>query len=113
MTEAAALLVSPVRECAPQQPVGTGEPIADRPAPVPARANKRTSRAPMRRKLLADYLAEARAAREPGQVVTPAWVRQVTHCSRGLSSKIATNLNADPRPADTSTNHTGLPGRAA
>jgi hypothetical protein len=113
VTEAAALLVRPVHERAPQQPVSTGEPIADRPASVPVRANRRTSRTPMRRKLLADYLAEARAARQPGQVVSPAWVRQVTHCSRGLSSKIATDLNADPHPADTATNRTGLPGRAA
>jgi hypothetical protein len=110
---AAALLVSPVYERAPRQPVSTGESVPDRPAPMPARANKRTSRAPMRRKLLADYLAEAQAARQPGQVMTPAWVRQVTHCSRGLSSTIATTLNADPRPTDTTTNHTGIPGRAA
>jgi hypothetical protein len=46
-----------------------------------------------RRKLLADYLAEAQAAWRPGVVVSPAWVRQVTDCSRGLSSKVAATLN--------------------
>jgi hypothetical protein len=50
----------------------------------------------MRRKLLADYVGEARAAWTPGVVVSPAWVRQVTDCSRGLSSKVAAALNADP-----------------
>ena len=49
----------------------------------------------MRRKLLADYLGEARAAWSPGMVVTPAWVRQVTDCSRGLSPKVAAALNAE------------------
>jgi hypothetical protein len=52
--------------------------------------------APVRRKLLADYVGEARAAWTPGVVVSPAWVRQVTDCSRGLSSKVAAALNADP-----------------
>jgi hypothetical protein len=50
----------------------------------------------VRRKLLADYVGEARAAWTPGVVVSPAWVRQVTDCSRGLSSKVAAALNADP-----------------
>lgn len=48
-----------------------------------------------RRKLLADYLSEARAAWTPGVVVTPAWARQVTHCSRGLSSTLAAALNTE------------------
>jgi hypothetical protein len=47
------------------------------------------------RKLLADYLAEAQAAWRPGVVVSPAWVRQVTDCSRGLSSKVAAALNTN------------------
>jgi hypothetical protein len=48
-----------------------------------------------RRKLFADYLAEAREAWSPGVVVTPAWVRQVTDCSRGLSSRLAATLLAE------------------
>ncbi|EWC58863.1 hypothetical protein UO65_5865 [Actinokineospora spheciospongiae] len=47
------------------------------------------------RKLFDDYLAEARAAWVPGVNVTPAWVRQVTSCSRGLSSRLAAALVAE------------------
>jgi hypothetical protein len=74
---------------------------APRPTDEPHRAGR--SRGAVRRKLLADYLAEARAAWAPGVVVTPAWVRQVTDCSRGLSSKVAAALSADL----TSARHTG------
>ncbi|MEV6895662.1 hypothetical protein [Kribbella sp. NPDC051137] len=45
------------------------------------------------RKLLADYVADALAAIEPGTAsadVTPAWARQATGCSAGLSAKVAT-----------------------
>lgn len=48
-----------------------------------------------RRKLFADYLAEARAAWTPGARITPAWVRQVTSCSRGLSPRLAAALAAE------------------
>lgn len=55
-----------------------------------------------RRKLFIDYLTEARSAWSPGVVITPAWVRQVTDCSRGLSSRLAATLAAElgevPRP---------------
>lgn len=49
-------------------------------------------RVPAVRKLFGDYLADARAAWSPGQVVTPTWVREVTGCSRGLSSRLARAL---------------------
>ena len=55
--------------------------------PEPARAPRRTS--------FAEYLAAARLARTPGVVVTPAWVREVTGCSRGLSSRLAAALRAE------------------
>lgn len=42
----------------------------------------------------AQYLAVAQEARAPGATVTPAWVREVTGCSRGLSSRLAATLNA-------------------
>jgi hypothetical protein len=58
-------------------------------APRPTRSSTR------RRKLFEDYLAEARAAWRPGAVVTPAWIRQVTECSRGLSSRLAATLAAE------------------
>ena len=62
------------------------------------RRTRRTERSGVRkgRKLLADYVAEARSAWSPGVVITPVWVRGVTGCSRGSSSKVAAALNADP-----------------
>lgn len=47
------------------------------------------------RKLFADYLAEARAAWAPDVEVTPAWIRKVTDCSRGLSPRLAKALRAE------------------
>jgi hypothetical protein len=47
------------------------------------------------RKLFSDYLSEARAAYEPGVMVTAAWIRQVTGCSRGLSPRLAAALAAE------------------
>ena len=44
------------------------------------------------RKLFGDYLREARAAWSPGTAVSAAWVREVTGCSRGLSSRLAKTL---------------------
>jgi hypothetical protein len=63
-----------------------------------------TARRPVqrrRRTSFATYLADARAAWTPGVVVTPAWIRQVTTCSRGLSSRLAAALSAEleQRPA--------------
>jgi hypothetical protein len=78
----------------PARPEGQPHPTQRRtPPPRPRTAG--TAGAP-RRKVLADYLAEAQAAWTPGVVISPAWVRQVTDCSRGLSSKVATTLNANP-----------------
>jgi hypothetical protein len=48
-----------------------------------------------RRKLFADYMSETREAWTPDVRVTPAWVRQVTDCSRGLSSRLAAALAAE------------------
>ncbi|WP_051124683.1 hypothetical protein [Amycolatopsis benzoatilytica] len=39
-----------------------------------------------------EYLTVAREARTPETVVSPAWVREVTGCSRGLSSRLAATL---------------------
>jgi hypothetical protein len=63
------------------------EPAAELPTPP--------SSTPAQRKLFGDYLNEARAAWSPGQVVTPTWVREVTGCSRGLSSRLAKALMAE------------------
>lgn len=78
------------------------------------RAPGKRSTGPVRRKLLADYLAEARTAWAPGVVVSPAWVRHVTGCSRGLSPKVAAALNAElPTGQHTTAVHTEPDGRAA
>jgi len=45
-----------------------------------------------KRKLLSDFVDDARAAYHPGIEITPAWVREVTDCSRGLSPKVARAL---------------------
>jgi hypothetical protein len=50
---------------------------------------------PARRRTFADYLQMARDAWTPGVVITPAWVRQATGCSRGLSSRLAAALAAE------------------
>ena len=62
-------------------------------AGVRRRSRSRGARQP--RKLFADYLAEARAAWSPGVAVTPAWVREVAGCSRGLSPRVAAALRAE------------------
>lgn len=104
-------IVSPADERTQPSSVNTGSPGQQ---PASRSSGQRRSRAPMRRKLLADYVAEARAAWTPGQVVTPAWVRQVTRCSRGLSSKVAAALNAEPpRPEGHTPTRTEPQGRAA
>ena len=42
-----------------------------------------------------EYLDAARAALTAEVAITPAWVREVTGCSRGLSSKLAATLRAE------------------
>jgi hypothetical protein len=49
------------------------------------------------RRSFADYLADARRAWTPETEVTPAWVREVTSCSRGLSSRVAAALAEEVR----------------
>lgn len=50
----------------------------------------------------ADYMAVAREAWTPEVVVSPAWVREVTRCSRGLSSRLAATLAAELNDATAS-----------
>jgi hypothetical protein len=59
-----------------------------------ARVHEPDERSPRtsRRKAFGEYLAEARSAWSPRVVITPAWVREVTDCSRGLSSRLASAL---------------------
>lgn len=54
-----------------------------------------TSSSRSRRTSFGEYLAEARRAWTPDVVITPAWVRQVTGCSRWLSPRLAATLAAE------------------
>ncbi|MGI8815337.1 MAG: hypothetical protein ACR2G2_08685 [Pseudonocardia sp.] len=77
------------------------EPAAasDQVAAAPPAARPRQRPAP-RRRLLAEYLAEARAQLAPGVEPTPAWCRRTTGCSAGTSVKLAAALRAElPEPA--------------
>jgi len=60
---------------------------ADGPAPEPVAPTPPTPRTSF-----AEYLAVAQAVRTRDVKVTPAWVREVTGCSRGLSSRLAAAL---------------------
>ncbi len=53
------------------------------------------SRPAVRRRSFAEYLTVARRSWSPGVEITPAWVREATGCSRGLSSRLATALTAE------------------
>ncbi|WP_103337133.1 hypothetical protein [Amycolatopsis sp. CA-126428] len=70
------------------------EPVGELSAPVREPAAPRGPR-PARRKLFADYLIDARTVWAPGVEITPAWVREATGCSRGLSSRLAAALSAE------------------
>jgi hypothetical protein len=111
---APAVVAGPIADPAVNAPAGP--PVNPTPAPggapdpvvrerrTPARRTRpggRRGKQAAPRKLRADYLAEARAAWTPGTEVTPAWVREVTDCSRGMSSAVAADLNAAliPDPA--------------
>src|SRR6266568_2440403 len=67
-------------------------PVHERRTPTRRPARKPVRKPTGRRKLRADYMADARNAWTPGVHVTPAWVREVTDCSRGMSSQVAADL---------------------
>lgn len=51
---------------------------------------------PVRRRVTFDeYLARAREQWEPHVVISPAWIRQATGCSRGLSSRLSAALEVE------------------
>jgi hypothetical protein len=75
------------------------EPAPIEPAPVrPVRRARPRRSAPRPRRLLADYLDQARAelrrAEEAGERIdpSPAWCRRATGCSAGTSVKLAAAL---------------------
>jgi hypothetical protein len=91
-------LVGSAGEPGRRHPMNLAGSVADRAVRRGGEHRRRSgtgSRPPMRRMLLADYVAQARAAWTPEVVVTPAWVRQVSTCSRGLSPKVAAALTAE------------------
>jgi len=78
--------------------------------PRPARPSRprRKASAPGR-KLLADFVADALAAVEPGTTpdeITPAWARQTTGCSTGLSAKVAAAVRAELTSTEIATDTT-------
>jgi hypothetical protein len=56
---------------------------------------RRPTQRSTRRRSFAEYLTKARRAWSPGVEISPAWVRRVTGCSRGLSSRLAATLAAE------------------
>ncbi|WP_329787917.1 hypothetical protein V1227_24940 [Lentzea sp. DG1S-22] len=68
--------------------------------PAVERKQRNRSRA-KRRVTFDDYLATAREAWTPEVVISPAWIREVTSCSRGLSSRLAATLATELRTAAT------------
>jgi hypothetical protein len=80
---------------------------------LPRRFRRRT---PVRRRLLDDYLAEARAALADATVTgqrpdpTPTWCRRTTGCSAGTSVKLAAALRAATDQPPDAPAADGLPG---
>lgn len=87
----------------------TDDAAKDGAASKPAKpARKRATHRKVRkagRKLLADYVNDARASWSPGVEITPAWARRASGCSAGLSPKVAAAL----REQITATHSTVLP----
>lgn len=94
LTEAVAVAFMDAAERAePPMPSQATDGVHESQPSKPHRAPRRTQST--RRKLFADYLHEARQAWTPDVTVTPAWVRNVTRCSRGLSPRLASALTAE------------------
>jgi hypothetical protein len=76
------------------EPVTASTTPLDAPATAASESVKSTRKRVRKagRKLLADYVNDARASWSPDVEITPAWARRATGCSAGLSSKVATAL---------------------
>jgi hypothetical protein len=97
---------------------GTVNGAAEATAAPARRKPARSARRKSGRKLLADYVTDARASWSPGVEITPAWARRATGCSSGLSSKVAralreeiTATHPDITPATDATEITAAGGR--
>jgi hypothetical protein len=85
-------------------PAAAGSPASA--ASTPRWPAARRGQRPRRRRLRADFLAEAReklAAEPTGFVPSPAWCRQVTGCSQRLSGELAKTLRAERRATGANT----------
>lgn len=80
-------------------------PEHDAATPEPAKPARKGRVRKAGRKLLADYVNDARASWSPGVEITPAWARRASGCSAGLSVKVAAAL----REQITATHPTVLP----
>lgn len=69
--------------------------LATLPPAEPTPARRRTTNGTTGRTSFAEYLTKAHEAHRPDVAVTPAWVREATGCSRGLSSRLAATLIAE------------------
>jgi hypothetical protein len=74
------------------RPVNTGP---DTRPSTRARPRRQSANGTTTRTSFGEYLDRARTAYQPEMAVTPAWVREVTGCSRGLSSRLAATLTAE------------------
>ncbi|WP_020388981.1 hypothetical protein [Kribbella catacumbae] len=102
------------QQAAPETP---DAPPATKAPRKPTQARRKPAK-PAGRKLLADYVADARKAVEPGATadeITPAWARHTTGCSTGLSAKVAAAVRADLTTitAETTTDDTAATGEPA
>ncbi|HEY0690665.1 MAG TPA: hypothetical protein VGD71_16695 [Kribbella sp.] len=97
--------LKPVTSSVPPSDADAGDEATPEPTkPVRKRAVSRKVRK-AGRKLLADYVNDARASWSPGVEITPAWARRASGCSAGLSPKVAAAL----REQITATRPTVLP----
>lgn len=69
--------------------------VADSPESEPVRQQASTRESTKRRTSFDEYLSQARSAWQPDVTVSPAWIREVTGCSRGLSSRLSAALKAE------------------
>jgi hypothetical protein len=79
--------VTTAAEVSTHTPQSTDKADSEPSRPKPAAPQQRTS--------FQEYLTRAREAWQPDVTVTPAWVREATGCSRGLSSRLAQVLAAE------------------
>jgi hypothetical protein len=89
---------SPAQSPTVEQPESSTVPAPDPASPAAPRAERPPRRKPKKaapRRLLTDYLTEARTALTPEVDPTPAWCRQVTGCSAGTSVNLAKALRAE------------------